>query len=277
MIESRIDLSHINSLIDYLTLGLRLVPLQPLSKIPFRANEPDHITGWSVTFLDTTDELKDFKRMHQQFNLALYWLGCQVDMDSNEAIEWGRQHGVNSLEQVWILKTARGCRVFYTSPKDCPPTYIDSTHKRPDLIAPGRLAVVPPSIHPSGFKYMWVKGHSPMDYPPNELTTPPTSIMKSWMSLKQPSIKRINRNENAPVWISLVFEAIYDYLVGKGHILRQRLDGGFITTCPLHDDHNPSLSIHPQYGWKCFSGCGEGRLTLLAALLGIEIEHWRSR
>ena len=40
-------------------------------------------------------------------------------------------------------------------------------------------------------------------------------------------------------------------------------DGGLSGNCPLHDDRNPSFSIHPVRGWKCFTGCGEGKLTEL--------------
>ena len=80
---------------------------------------------------------------------------------------------------------------------------------------------------------------------------------------------RSRHTASLPGWVSLVYQAICDCLEAAGHRLRPSSNGGLFTTCPLHDDHNPSLSIHPSRGWKCFGGCGEGRLTLLAARLGI--------
>lgn len=35
-------------------------------------------------------------------------------------------------------------------------------------------------------------------------------------------------------------------------------------TCPFHDDHNASLSVHvtdARGGWRCFAGCGGGDLV----------------
>jgi len=46
-------------------------------------------------------------------------------------------------------------------------------------------------------------------------------------------------------------------------------NGNYTALCPFHDDHNPSLSIHPERGFICF-GCKEkGSLQKLAAKLGI--------
>ena len=31
------------------------------------------------------------------------------------------------------------------------------------------------------------------------------------------------------------------------------------TTCPFHDDHNPSLGVNIEHGgWCCHAGCGSG-------------------
>ena len=41
-------------------------------------------------------------------------------------------------------------------------------------------------------------------------------------------------------------------------------------TCPLHDDHNASLSVHvtdARGGWRCFAGCGGGDLVGFYMLL----------
>lgn len=74
----------------------------------------------------------------------------------------------------------------------------------------------------------------------------------------------------SPQWLNLVFDAIVDFLERDG--LRPQLRGeSVIALCPLHDDRNPSLSIHAKRGWYCHAGCGGGRLTRLAHLLGVRV------
>ena len=46
-------------------------------------------------------------------------------------------------------------------------------------------------------------------------------------------------------------------------------NGNYRSLCPLHEDRDPSLSVHPSRGWKCFAGCGEGNLEDLANRLGL--------
>ena len=48
--------------------------------------------------------------------------------------------------------------------------------------------------------------------------------------------------------------------------------GNYWALCPFHDDHKPSLSIHPAKGFRCF-GCDEkGSLKELAKKMGISSE-----
>ncbi len=38
-------------------------------------------------------------------------------------------------------------------------------------------------------------------------------------------------------------------------------DGWAVGLCPLHDDHNPSLSVNLHHGgWRCLAGCGSGSM-----------------
>ncbi len=251
----------------YLSQGLPLVLLHPCSKRPIP--HPDTGRWWRL------ESLSDLNRVLLRYlhpNLAIIAVRIvQVDPDSPEALEWARQRGLIS-EGAWVLRTSRGLRLFYKAPDPCPATHTDPEHRTPDLLAPGRLAIVPPSIHPSGHRYVWAKGHSPADIPSSELAPLPEGILAAWHELKRPRpIQRPHRQ--APGWLGLVFEAICHYLEASGHRLRPGRDGGITTTCPLHDDRNPSLSLHPERGWMCFSGCGEGRLTLLAARLGVRVRE----
>ena len=45
--------------------------------------------------------------------------------------------------------------------------------------------------------------------------------------------------------------------------------GNYSALCPFHDDHNPSLSIHPERGFLCFACKEKGPLKKLATKLGI--------
>ncbi len=73
-----------------------------------------------------------------------------------------------------------------------------------------------------------------------------------------------------PTWLSVVFDALIDHLERGG--FRPRIRGEHVLVlCPLHDDRQPSLSIHSERGWKCFAGCGQGRLTRLANILGVQV------
>ncbi len=57
-------------------------------------------------------------------------------------------------------------------------------------------------------------------------------------------------------------EAYYRQHVAK--LGKPNLTGWAQGTCPFHDDHNASLSVHvrdARGGWRCFSGCGGGDLV----------------
>lgn len=251
-----------------LKLRLDLVPLLPRTKTPFRADQCDPVTGWRVV-IDNADAWRNFRARHPRCNVALIWPGCQVDLDSEDADRWARERGVPG-GTYWAIRTGRGVRYLYAALPECPSTFIDASHAFADLLAPGSLALVPPSIHPNGTRYEWIPGHRPADIPFDDLDTPPTAIVDAWHTLKASVPKRsITRTDAAPGWLGLVFDAICDHLAGSGRRIHERGDGAFTTTCPFHDDRHPSLSVHPERGWKCFAGCGEGRLTSLAVRLGI--------
>ncbi len=250
--------------------GLPVVLVYPRSKRPI----PDPVSGtwWRITSWHEFEGA--LSNLGNGVNLALECLGLvQVDCDSYDALKWAKSRGLASTDSNWILKTGRGWRAFYNAPAPGLFTHTDPTHETPDLLAAGHLALVPPSTHPSGFLYRWATGHSPADIPFTELSSLPIPILEAWRELKESGSSRMRRSSMSapPGWLALIYEAIYDHLEGIGHRLLPGRHGGITTTCPLHEDRSPSFSIHPSKGWKCFSGCGEGRLTLLAHRLGINV------
>ncbi|MCL0029229.1 RepB family DNA primase [Dehalococcoidia bacterium] len=78
-------------------------------------------------------------------------------------------------------------------------------------------------------------------------------------------------HSEAPTWLVYVFDAIVDFLECGGFSPRMVGERGVLARCPLHRDEHPSLSLHPVRGWKCWAGCGKGRLTLLAAKLRMRV------
>jgi hypothetical protein len=62
-----------------------------------------------------------------------------------------------------------------------------------------------------------------------------------------------SHHRDVPTWLGLVFAAVVDYLSAMGLTPHPSADGGVMARCPLHNDRNPSLSVHPTRGWKC---CG---------------------
>ncbi|WP_165802801.1 bifunctional DNA primase/polymerase [Dehalogenimonas alkenigignens] len=256
---------------NYLDAGLVLVAIKPGSKRPI----PDPVSGswWRI---DNHAELTRLLDQYPDMNVALLCDGIvQIDADSDPAIEWCRLRGIDQQGN-WAIRTARGIRFLFKAPAGCPSSFVDPDHQLPDMLALGSLAMLPPSIHPSGIRYAWVEGHSPTSINLNDLAVLPTELLNHWQQLKpEPvAISAGNFTTSAPDWLSLIFEAICRHLENTGHLIRLNRQGGFITTCPFHDDRNPSLSVHPVKGWKCWAGCGEGRLTNLAARLEIRItEH----
>lgn len=260
------------SLSHFLDEGLELILLWPKSKRPIP--HPQNHSWWRINLSDLNDLLSKYP----QANFALICKDIvQVDFDNDNAISWGKDKNLD-LANAWILRTGRGWRFLYRAPENCPLTFKDPAHAIPDLLGAGSLALIPPSIHPNGRPYQWVKNHSPFEISFSNLDPLPEAVLTAWRELKQPlkSSPILNQNNgDAPAWLGLVFSAVYNELERRGHKMHQTTNGGFVTTCPFHDDHNPSFSLHPLKGWHCFAGCGEGRLTTLAARLGVTVGESR--
>ena len=207
-----------------------------------------------------------------------------VDMDGADGIERALTLGVNFTSTVWVSQTGKSrpedprYHVYYLRPDSMElPRVIRALGDPLDLLVNG-YAVIPPSntsLHSkAGGVYRWIPGHSPFEIPIADLDHPPRRLIECWVANSNSSERRdsgTNHRGDGPGWLPLVFEAICDYLENRGHRLHHTRSGAVSTTCPLHDDRSPSFSMHSVYGWKCFAGCGQGRLTLLAANLGIRI------
>lgn len=255
-------------LVGFLTDGRRLVPLLPGTKIPFanqRGDAQDH-----RVVISNGHELRAWIGFHPRTNWALLGM-VQLDPDSPQAMAWVRDVGITSNDPAWILRTRRGYKPIFRAPVDCPKTHNDPTHRVADLGGPKTLLVIPPSIHPSGSRYAWVPGHSPADIPYDRLSEPPLAVMSYWRSVTSPTTLPLTYSNNAPDYLSLIYDAIVAKLERDGLRLRPTHDGGLQGDCPFHHSQgHKAFVIHPEKGAWCFAGCLQnGRLTSLAIKLGI--------
>ena len=52
--------------------------------------------------------------------------------------------------------------------------------------------------------------------------------------------------------------------VGSLDKVKRGSNGWAIALCPMHEDRRPSFSFNEELdGWRCFAGCGAGKLSLL--------------
>jgi hypothetical protein len=78
-----------------------------------------------------------------------------VDFDSEEAIEWARREG---LLETALVSTGKGIHAYYLYPSGKKiGNSVDLNGMKIDIRGEGGYAVAPPSIHPSGSVYKWIR------------------------------------------------------------------------------------------------------------------------
>jgi hypothetical protein len=80
-----------------------------------------------------------------------------------------------------------------------------------------------------------------------------------------------NRTHTTPSYVRLIFEGLIDWLEANSYRPRLKHDGSAMALCPLHDDRNPSLSLHPEKGYHCFGCQAGGKLSDLARRVGMRL------
>jgi hypothetical protein len=252
---------------ELLAQNLKLTATQTKSHKPMA--RPDDGAVWNLyDVMDMEEAYKQNPNMNISINCSESGL-VQVDPDSPEATNWAVKHGLTS-ENTWIIRSRRGLKALFKAPDiQLPSAYTDGTHATSDIGS--WLCLAPPSIHPKdhSFTLGWFKDHSPSDIPYRQLHVLPESLLNIWQELKTPKHSNIVFPSHDTIsGLHPIYEAIVNRIEHTSR-LRPNRDGGMEGLCPLHDDKNPSFGIHPVKGWKCFSGCGEGRITELAVRLGI--------
>jgi hypothetical protein len=230
---------------------------------------PENQSWWII---DSDEQLESVLKAHPKINLALRFddscKAIAVEWDSPAGSEKAKQLGVTNRDLAWIRRSPRGYAVIYRKPDNFDlPNFNDQGYPL-EFIRKGTL-LVPPSVHPQGKPYHWVKGHSPRELWLCDLNEPPDTLLAEW---RMRISKRGSRPTRMPVPSRQLQECLMAELEVRGANLRERHDGQWTGHCPLHDDRHASFSINFDKGaWCCFAGCGQGSLCSLAERLGLRI------
>ncbi|WP_155836511.1 bifunctional DNA primase/polymerase [Alicyclobacillus herbarius] len=138
----------------YVQRGLSLIPLQPRGKEP--------LVCWTL-----------FQRQAAPFKQvelwAKRWTNCNwgivtgavsgvvvLDLDSPEAVQEAKRRG---LPRAPLVSTGKGYHVYFAHPGHTVPNVV-RVLPGADVRGDGGYVVAPPSIHPSGRLYQWVRRRS---------------------------------------------------------------------------------------------------------------------
>ncbi len=140
-----------------------------MAVIPCKGKQPQ-IAGWQKRGVPTKEELDDWKRKYPKSNVGLV-LGqasglVGVDADGQEGIARLKEVSKGDLPDTWSFKTpGGGVRLLYRIPKGMVlKKYVESLegeHSELALLGEGQQTIMPPSIHPNGKEYVWMKGKGP--------------------------------------------------------------------------------------------------------------------
>jgi putative DNA primase/helicase len=162
----------------YYELGLTPIPCEPRSKKPACAwaQWEYRRPSWEELEVVWRDAIE---RFGDQINVATI-LGkahglCAVDIDNPEAFKQARNAiGLTERDlQTWATRSHRGGALIFRYPNG-----YDLPSKTPnelwgaELLGNERILVLPPSIHPKGTVYRWLKGHEPDQIPLADIPEP---------------------------------------------------------------------------------------------------------
>lgn len=224
--------------ISYVALGWPVLPLLPRDKKPATKHglhdattDPDLVEAWWTA--------------HPDYNIGLR-TGITfdvLDLDGDAALA-----SINLIAPGYkhagpVSCTGRGYHLLFA-----PSGARNGAGMLPglDFRGDGGYIVAPPSIHPSGHDYFWVR--------PVSTPLPPTpEWLISLLTYKGPD--RENRKPTGPVAQALGMLSTADELAKMGVQVRQ-VGNRLVARCPLgtHKDTDPSFNIYPDDSFFCF-GC----------------------
>ena len=132
-----------------------------------------------------------------------------------------------------------------------------------DYLAAGHLAVLPPSIHPTGIPYRWAEGRALHETDLGPL--PPFLRRVLGEARRLAAAEQAERSKHAvkvgrrrPATLSLAYGLTLTAVLARLEGVRRHGDH-YMARCPAHEDRTPSLSIAQGARGRvllyCHAGC----------------------
>ncbi len=205
-----------------------------------------------------------------------------IDFDSmNVWRDWERYGKINQLAGLvrrltYQVETGKGRHVYVRLPeatKSRPLKKPDGSNWRVDIKSRGGYVLAPPSIHPSGRQYrainpgamIWSIGALSdilpadmliqVDFQPTSVAPRPVPSGNIWDQVMHP----VSMGPGTVDRIKAQYR-LEDLLPAMKHTG----DHHYLTQCPLHDDHDPSMWVDTdQQICGCYAGCTQKPLDVI--------------
>jgi putative DNA primase/helicase len=206
----------------YYELGLTPIPCEPRSKKPtcewaqWQYRRP----SWEELEVVWHDAIN---RFGDQLNVATI-LGaahglCAIDIDNPQAFRQARQAvGLTEADlKTWTLLSHKGGALVFHYPKGHQlPAKIENPLWGAELLGDKHLRMLPPSIHPEGTQYRWLKGYEPDRIPIADI---PEALLLAFVGERpQPKPRLLTRPQNdqsdsngLPAWARSVVALLQPY------------------------------------------------------------------
>lgn len=130
--------------ISYAAQGLRILPLIPRGKTPYKGNGVTHATTDNPQIVDWFSQEPDIN-----IGIATGDGLVVLDADSEEAAKV-----LAGLQPTASVKTSRGKHFYFLSPEHIKNS-VKKLRKDVDVRGQNGYVVAPPSVHPDGTLYEW--------------------------------------------------------------------------------------------------------------------------
>jgi len=251
---------------DFHQMGIAVIPVLPKSKKPAVGNWRQYQKR-----LPPDNLVQAWFRPGRETNAAVIcgWRGLTVlDFDDATAYvawqSWAVSEGGIARQvalETYRVKSSRGMHLYL---------FVDNTPRCEksqycDIKGKGGYVLIPPSVHPSGARYVAVEPFAPIlkvsdlaevipdpPEPPVPPINPPTRVYQT-----------------SNLWPMTVIEQIKTSYSILDFFPTARPTGGngrwYMTHCPFHDDRNESMRLDTQHNLAfCFAGCTPKPLDVIA-------------
>lgn len=256
--------------------GVATIPIKPGSKAP--------LVKWKKyqTALPTEADLMGWFAYDHGIGAGIAvitgWQGLTVlDFDTVDAFQrwryWAMAHGERAewvCSRAYQVSTARGVHVYLRLPQATrtrPLFNPDGSKANIDIKGKGGYVLAPPTLHPSGSIYTAMDERATVpsvealsDVLPAEMLQLPKSVGQDHIAVPaRPSAEnpwKVAANAARPTR-GLVAKVRNHYRI-ESFFTDLKPSGGafFMTRCPLHDDHNPSMWVNTDLQiCGCNAGC----------------------